>query len=77
MREKIIELLAEINDEVLALSDDDNLLEMDVFDSLDIIEMIEMLEKQFKITIAPEEIALENISTIEGIVKLMKDKVEE
>lgn len=76
MREKIIEILAGINDEVLVLSDDDNLLEMDVFDSLDIIELIEVLENRFEITINPEDITLENVSTILGIVNLIRDKIQ-
>ena len=76
MREKIIEILAGINDEVLILSDNDNLLEMDVFDSIDIIELIEVLENQFEITINPEDITLENVSTILGIVNLVRDKIQ-
>lgn len=76
MKEKVLAILADINDEVLFLSDDDDLLELDILDSLDIINLIGELEKAFKITIYPDEIAFENINTINNIISLLNKKVE-
>ncbi len=76
MKEKVIEILAGINDEILTLAEGDNLIEMEIFDSLDIIEMIERLEKEFQITINPDEIGLRNIDTIGNIVKLLEKKLQ-
>lgn len=76
MREQVLEILASINDEVLLLSDNDDLFELDIFDSLDMINLIEKLEKVFEITINPDEITLENINTKNNIIKLVSKKIE-
>ena len=58
MEEKILELLAEIDEGLL--------------DSFQVIELVEMLEENFDMEIDAEHVVAENFATKEAILELMR-----
>ena len=57
------------------LTDDYELLERDVVDSLGIFKIISFVESEYDIEIDDEELVPENFETLEAIVKLVGAKV--
>ena len=55
------------NPELLPLSDDTNLLESGILDSLSLLKLVSFLEEQFKITVKPEELIPQNFQSIGSI----------
>lgn len=73
MREKIIEMILDINPFV-DISENTNLISEEIIDSLGIMVLIEELEKEFEIEIDMSEIELKDFSNIESIIKLIGKK---
>ena len=71
MEEKILELLAEIDEGILSY-DGDDLFEAGLLDSFQVIELVEMLEDAFDMEIDAEHVVAENFATKEAILELMR-----
>ena len=74
MKEQIIDIIKKVTgyDE---LSEDIDLLEEDVIDSLAFIELITELEDTFNIEIQPTQVPGDTWRSIDGIVKLVEEKI--
>ena len=74
MKEQIIDIIKKVTgyDE---LSDDIDLLEEDVIDSLAFIELITELEDAFNIEIQPTQVPGDTWRSIDSIVKLVEEKI--
>ena len=69
MEEKVLEILAEINDEILDY-DGDNLIESGLLDSFQIVDLVGMFEEEFDIEIDAELVVVENFRTKEAIMEM-------
>lgn len=56
------------------LSDDLDLLEADVLDSLGILTLVDFLESTFGIAVEPEDVTLDNFETVRAIADLVASK---
>ena len=70
MEEKVLEILAEINDEILDY-DGDNLIESGLLDSFQIVDLVGMFEEEFDIEIDAELVVVENFRTKEAIMEML------
>lgn len=76
MENKIINIVAKlvkIPKEELDLNSD--IFESNIISSLGLLELIAKMEKEFGITILPEELIHENFETIKVIIKFIEKKV--
>ncbi len=71
MEERVLEILAEINDEILEY-DGDSLVESGLLDSFQIVDLVGMLEEEFDIEIDAELVVVENFETKEAIIKMLE-----
>ena len=71
MEEKVLEILAEVNDEILDY-DGDNLVESGLLDSFQIVDLVGMFEEEFDIEIDAELVVVENFRTKEAIIKMLE-----
>lgn len=71
MKEKIMEILQEINEEIASASEDVNLIEEGLIDSFDIVTLIAELEEAFNVEIDGEAITEENFSSVNQIEKII------
>lgn len=71
MEEKILEILAEIDQGIVSY-DGDDLFEAGLLDSFQVIELVEMLEDAFDLEIDAEYVVAENFATKEAIIELMQ-----
>jgi len=71
MEEKVLEILAEINDEILDY-DGDNLIESGLLDSFQIVDLVGMFEEEFDIEIDAELVVVENFRTKEAIMEMLE-----
>lgn len=71
MKEKVMEILAEVNDEILDY-DGDNLIESGLLDSFQIVDLVGMFEEEFDIEIDAELVVVENFRTKEAIIKMLE-----
>lgn len=71
MEEKVLEILAEINDEILDY-DGDNLIESGLLDSFQIVDLVGMFEEEFDIEIDAELVVVENFRTKEAIMQMLE-----
>lgn len=71
MEEKVLEILAEINEEILEY-DGDSLVESGLLDSFQIVDLVGMLEEEFDIEIDAELVVVENFETKEAIIKMLE-----
>lgn len=76
MREKVIEVLCEVNSEIGKNLDVD-LLAAGIIDSFEIVNMVVELEEAFEIEIDPELVIPENFQKVDAIVKLVESIVGE
>lgn len=76
MRDKIIETLADFNDELVEDLNQDLLAE-DILDSFDIVSLVMQLEEAFDITIDVDLITPDNFRTTENIVAMIEKIVGE
>jgi acyl carrier protein len=54
------------------LTDDTNLVEEEILDSLGIFALVEFLEETFGITVEPEEVVMPNFETVASIEALVE-----
>lgn len=71
MREKVLEILMEINDEVGDYQGE-NLLEDEVITSLEVAEIVTALEDEFDITIAARHINKDNFASVDSVCRLVE-----
>lgn len=71
MKEKVLELLAEVNEDILGY-EGDNLVEDGMLDSFQIIDLVEMFEEEFNIEIDAELVVVENFKTKEAIIEMLE-----
>ncbi len=71
MKEKVLEILAEVNEDILDY-DGDNLVESGLLDSFQIIDLVEMFEEAFDIEIDAELVVVENFQTKEAIMEMLE-----
>ena len=71
MREKIVSILTEINEDI-ASYEGEGLLEDGIIASLDIIEIVSALEDEFGIIIAAKHITKENFASVDSICALVE-----
>ncbi|MCH5270297.1 MAG: hypothetical protein J1E83_06055 [Lachnospiraceae bacterium] len=71
MREKILEQLKEINEEIVEDLDRD-LLASGILDSFGIVDMVVELEETFDTVIEIDLVTPDNFRTAESIIKLME-----
>ena len=71
MREKVLSILKEVNEEIPEY-EGDALLEDGIIASLDVIEIVSALEDEFDITIAAKFITKENFATVDSICALVE-----
>jgi len=71
MEEKILEILAEINEDIVDY-DGDSLIDDGLLDSFQVVDLVGMLEEEFDIEIDAELVIVENFETKEAIIKLIK-----
>ena len=71
MEQKVLEILAEINEDILEY-DGDSLIEDGLLDSFQVVDLVGMLEEEFDIEIDAELVIVENFETKETIMNLLK-----
>lgn len=71
MEKKVMEILAEVNDEILDY-DGDNLVESGLLDSFQIVDLVGMFEEEFDIEIDAELVVVENFRTKEAIIQMLE-----
>lgn len=74
MNEKIMEVLAEFNEELVEDLDRD-LIASEILDSFDIVKLVVELEEAFDITIDVDLVTPENFQTANSIVKMVESIV--
>lgn len=72
MKEKIISILNDIDEDIVS-SNSDNLLEEGVIDSFTIIEILTEIEDQLGIKIPDDQVLPENFISIDKIVELVEN----
>lgn len=76
IRERVLEAICEVNDEIMEKQDKDLLLNA-VIDSFDIVSMVVELEDAFDIEINAEDITPEHFRTVDSIVGLIEGIIKE
>lgn len=71
MKEKLMKVLEEINEEIVEDTSRD-LLASGILDSFEIVEMVVELEEVFGIVIDVDLVTPENFRTVDSIIKLME-----
>lgn len=71
MKEKIIAILNEINEEIVEYIGD-NMLEDEIITSLDMIEIVSALEDEFEISITAKYINKDEFATVDSICELVE-----
>ena len=71
MEERILEILAEINEEIPGF-DGDNLFDAGLLDSLQAVDLVGELEDEFDIDIDAKYVIEDNFKTKEAIIALVK-----
>lgn len=59
------------------LSEDDNLIDNGIVDSLGIMKLVSFLESSYKLSISDDEILIENFETINIIANFISSKLSE
>ena len=72
MEAKVLEILAEINEEILDY-EGSSLVESGLLDSFQIVDLVGMLEEEFDIEIDAELVVVENFETKEAIINMLKN----
>lgn len=71
MDERILEILAEINEDIIDY-DGDNMYEEGVISSMDVVEIVSELENEFDIEIDIDDIVSKNFANKETIIALVE-----
>lgn len=74
MKEKIIEILNDIDEDIVS-SESNNLVEEGIVDSFTIVEILSDIEAQFGIKIPDDQVLPENFASVEKIVQLVESFV--
>ncbi len=72
MKEKLMKVLEEINEEIVEDTSRD-LLASGILDSFGIVEMVVDLEEAFDVVIDVDLVTPENFRTVDAIIKLMEN----
>ena len=75
MKEKIIEVLREVNEEILEDTERD-LLATGILDSFDIVNMVVELEEAFDIVIDVDLVTPDNFRTADSIINVMENIIK-
>ncbi len=75
MEEKILELLAEVNEDIPAY-EGDNLFDAGLLDSLQAVDLVAELEDAFDIEINAKYVVEDNFKTKDSIIALVKKIIE-
>ena len=73
-KEKILKFLGKFFD-VSLVSEDDNIFEKGMVNSLFAMQLVTFLEDEFDISISNDELSLENFSSIHSITSLVERKL--
>ena len=71
IRERVLEAICEVNDEIMENQDKDLLLN-DIIDSFDIVAMMVELEDAFEIEIEAKDVTPDNFRTVDSIVEVVE-----
>jgi len=63
-----------LRDDPRALSNNENLIEEGIVDSLAMLMLIKFIEGQFSVMIEPEDVSLENFESVEAISRLIHQR---
>ncbi|MEY8509494.1 phosphopantetheine-binding protein [Lachnospiraceae bacterium 42-17] len=75
MKEKILEVLREVNEEILEDTERD-LLATGILDSFDIVNMVVELEEAFDIVIDVDLVTPDNFRTADSIINVMENIIK-
>ena len=75
MKEKILEILEEINEDIVDYTGD-NLITDGIIDSLSVIDLLAELSDAFDIDITAKHIVEENFKSIDSIVSLVEKLID-
>lgn len=76
VRERVLEMLEEIcEDEIVKEDLDINMKEEGLMDSLAFVEMLVRIEENFGLSIAPTEVAYEEIDTPNKVISYIENKL--
>ena len=75
MKEKILEVLREVNEEILEDTERD-LLATGILDSFDIVNMVVELEEAFDIVIDVDLVTPDNSRTADSIINVMENIIK-
>lgn len=70
IRERVLEVLEEANDEIIGY-DGDNLFDDGILDSFQVMDIVNDLEEEFDIEIDAKYVVEENFVTVDAIVALI------
>lgn len=73
MREKIIEILRQVNEDIPGYKGKD-MVEDGIIDSLEIMEIVAAVESEFHIEMEADDIVPENFADVEAIIRLIEKK---
>ncbi|MBE6035253.1 D-alanine--poly(phosphoribitol) ligase subunit 2 [Aminipila sp.] len=75
MREKILDMLAEIcEDDIVRENTDIDLLKTDLLDSLGFAELLALVEEDFGIVLSPSEFQREDLNTPAKIMEVIESR---
>ena len=75
MKEKLLEILVDICDDEIVREDSDmDLFEEDILDSLGLVELLLAIEDNFGITTSPTEYEKKDLSSVNKILHVLKEK---
>ncbi len=74
MKNEILTYIKEtiLSDSSLELTPEDDLLNSGLIDSIGIVKLVAFLEKEFNVSIPPEEMLIENFVDVNAIVEFLK-----
>ena len=76
MREKILEILYEIDD-TIEYEASDNFIDDGIIDSYQMVEIVDGIESAFDIEISGRDIVPENFANLDAIEMMLKKYIEE
>ena len=71
MEEKVLEVLAEVNEDIVSYNGD-NLFDAGILDSVQVVDLVAELEDAFDIDINAKYVVEDNFKTKEAIIAMIK-----
>ena len=71
MERRILEILNEVNEEIIAY-DGNNMYEEGIVTSVEVLDIVSMLEDEFDFEMAAEDIIAKNFASKESIIELVQ-----